>query len=150
MVKRCFELNSPTTDYFNTPNAAKDAGVDKQERFRIVQGIVVTGRPTWMVHMKVVAALLRPLMHKLRLADGTANNMYPDMMMHLVDLRSTLVNAWVDHADLIKSVLEVPGIQWQEGLDETQAQVDKTLRHLVNKWTLAAHLLNPHNVVLYQ
>ncbi len=147
-AKRCFVLARPTLLHFRSPEAKEHAGTGHAEQFGQLYKLVVERHGAYLAHLRTCSFLLRPLMRMLRLADGTRHNLFPTLMLRLVDLRSQCVNAWVDHADVLRRV----HAQGDEGLGEgknlTVTLFQQCYKKLANQWVLAAHLLEPNHVVL--
>eukprot|EP00930_Biecheleria_cincta_P095755 TRINITY_DN87677_c0_g1_i1.p1 TRINITY_DN87677_c0_g1~~TRINITY_DN87677_c0_g1_i1.p1 ORF type:complete len:844 (-),score=158.87 TRINITY_DN87677_c0_g1_i1:347-2878(-) len=150
VVKRAYQLMKPACQYYRSPAAIQDAGPEKAEALAKVKEDSVANSATFRTGAKVVSALLRPLMQKLRLADSTRQNMFSCLMLHHVDVRSRCMDVWVSEADQIKSLMTNPDLQHEEGKKQTQDIVTEGIKKLSNIWVRAAHLLDPYHIILYR
>ena len=153
-VKRAYELNHPACTFFSSQDARLMCGDHKH--YKSVMGIAVTGRGRFLKECKLFARICRPVMKKLRKMDSVKNNAFPNLMLHLVDLRGTLTNKWLEnraeYGELHQDDDTAAGVveeDFTKDKQEIEKQVMHTCKNLATKWALAAFLLEPRHVLKF-
>ena len=92
-VKRAYQLNFPAYKYFQ--GEGKEI-CRRMKRWEEVEAATVTHRNAFVAVAKYFLAVMRPIIHKLRVVDSTKVNCMPQLIVHLCDLRQTLHDKFVE------------------------------------------------------
>ena len=110
-VKRAYQLNFPAYKYF------KGEGREichRMQRWAEVEAATVTHRNAFVAVSKYFLAIMRPVIHKLRLVDSTKVNCMPQLIIHLCDLRQTLHDKFVEMGYAYRLIRARDGVDLEE------------------------------------
>ena len=91
-----------------------------------------------------------PSMHKLRLQDSTSYNCYPQLLLHLIQLRRQLLDEWIEQQPVVQRLLPDDMVDHAQCLEIMSKEIKATFQKLIKSWTLLAHLCDPMHVDKYR
>ena len=89
-------------------------------------------------------------MHKLRLQDSTSYNCYPQLLLHLIQLRRQLLDEWIEQQPVVQRLLPDDMVDHAQCLEIMSKEITATFQKLIKSWTLLAHLCDPMHVDKYR
>jgi hypothetical protein len=148
-VKRAYFLSRPSHMYYSSNAAKEEAGDSHAASFAVVRRYTATSRAHYRLQLHLCGKMMRPLMQFLRFSDSTRHNLLPNLYVRFLDVRGQCINAWVDEADAIRRLYPGPENTWEIQKDLVVEEFRYTYKRQVNKWVLAAYLLDPFHIVAY-